>query len=126
MPNSNPPDSNVAAMLKRHTGCLPLLGIPIITIMASFKMFYLAEFLYINSAYGRAAWDAGLRVIDNKGHLSNGDSLDGWGHFFVYFGSYLMTVPFFAASVFGLTFARMKFYGEQLSEQLAKWKSENP
>ena len=125
MPNSKPPDSNVTAMIKRHSGCLPLLGIPIITIAASFQMFHLAEFFNIDSVYGRAAWNAGLRVIDKQGHLSNGTSLSGWGNFLVFFGSFLLTIPFFLGSAFGLTYASMKLHGEHFKDQLAKWKSEN-
>jgi hypothetical protein len=125
MANSKPLDTNLSAMIFRHFGWLPILGVVVITIGASFPMDRLAQSLYISAAYDRAAWDAGLRVIDKHGHLSNGDSLSGWGHFFVFGVGGLMTTPFFFGSAFGFTYASMKFHGEQLNEQLATWRSEN-
>lgn len=126
MRSPKPPDTNFAAMVSRHSGCLPILGIIVITIAASFRMFHLAQFLYIDYAFGRDAWNAGLRIIDKQGHLSNGASLSGWGHLFVFVGSFLMTVPFFLGLAFGFTYVSMKFHGEKLNEQLAKWTTENP
>jgi hypothetical protein len=125
MANSQPPDTNLTAMLFRNSGCLPILGVVLVTVGASSAMHCVAQCLHINAAYGSAAWDGGLRVIDNKGHLSNGESLSGWGQFFVFGGSFLMTAPFFLGSAFGFAYLRMKLRGERLIEQLARWRSEN-
>ena len=41
-------------------------------------MFALMEYVVVRCSYGSAAWAAGLRILDNKGNLSNGDVLTGW------------------------------------------------
>ncbi len=123
---SKRPDSNLGAMVERHNGCLPILGMFVITIVASFAMFRVGQFVYINAAYGRAAWEGGLRVVDNKGHLTNGELLSGKGHLIVYGGSFLLTAGFFLGAGFGLTYLSMRLRGERLGEQLRRWKEENP
>jgi hypothetical protein len=124
-PVRKPPDNNVGAMIERHLGCLPVIAVVAITIISSHFTFRLAEYLYIKGTFGQAAWDGGLRVVDNKGHLSNGQELSGAGNFLVNFGSYLMSVPFFAGSAFGFVYLSMRLRGERFSEQLRRWKSEH-
>ena len=72
---ANAPTDNFSAMMERHWGCLPVIGVVIGTIVTSLLMFQLAAYLYIKKAYGRAAWEGGLRVVDNKGNLSDGTEL---------------------------------------------------
>ena len=104
---------------------MPIIGTCVITIISSLALFRLTAFLYINAAYGRAAWETGLRVADNKGHLSNGAELSRMGSFIVYEGSYFLTVPFFLGSGFGLPYLQMRLRGEYLAEQLDRWNKEN-
>jgi hypothetical protein len=126
MANSKPPDNNLTAMTARQLGLLPTLGMLVVTLIAIIQMNHLAQYLYITKTYGQAAWDSGFRVIDKQGHLSNGRSLTGWGNFFVFFGGYLMSVPFFLGSGLGLCYINMKLRGEKLREQLSRWRSEHP
>src|SRR5437763_17215813 len=115
MPNSKAPTTNVEAMARRHGGCLAVLGTLILTIALLQAMCRVMQVLYINAAYGRAAWDEGLRVIDNPARLSNGEPLSRWDHTFITVGSFLLTIPFFLGSGYGLTYLSMKLHGESLN-----------
>jgi hypothetical protein len=121
----HPPTGNVSAMWERHWGFLSITGTAVVTIASSLLLFRLTAFLYINAAYGHAAWENGLRVVDNKGHLSDGGELSRTGDVIVYSGSYLLSVPFFLGSAVGLPYLRMRLRGERLTEQLARWKHED-
>jgi hypothetical protein len=125
MASSKPPSNNISAMLERHIGCLPILGIVVVTLIASRLMDRLAQYLYVNVAYGHAAWHSGLRLVDNKGHLSNGAQLSGTGQFLVYAGGFLLTLAFFLGSAFGLPYLAMRRRGERLSDQLDRWQRES-
>src|SRR4051794_35617950 len=107
----HPPTGNVSAMLQRHWGLIPIIGTALVTIISSLLLFRLTAFLYINAAYGRAAWESGLRVADNKSHLSNGSELSRAGSFIVYDGSYFLTAPFFFGSVLGFPYIQMCLRG---------------
>ena len=119
------PTGNFGAMLERHWGIFPIVAMAVVTIVSSILLFHLTAFVYINWKYGRAAWENGLRVADNKGHLSDGSELSRTGSFIVYDGSYFLSVPFFFGSVLGFPYLRMRLRGERLSEQLERWKEEN-
>ena len=119
------PKDNLSALWDRHSGCLPVLVTVVVTIISSHFMFQLAQFWHISSAYGQAAWDDGLRVVDNKGYLSDGSELSARGRFVVYFGDYLLTVPVFFGLGLGLPYLSMRLRWERLGEQLARWRAEN-
>jgi hypothetical protein len=69
-----------------------LLGIALsfVSLTASF---YMVSYAWIRSEYGNTAYQAGLRVTDNKGTLSNGDKLSGLGQLAVYSGSFVIGAP---------------------------------
>jgi len=120
---TKPPESNAAAMLDRHMGCLTIICLVPAIIFSSHLMFRLAQFLYIRAAFGRAAWESGLRVVDKQGHLSNGAELSAMGHVVVDLGGGLLTAMVFVGIGLGLPYLRMRLCGERLSEQLDRWKS---
>ena len=86
-------------------------------------MFRLAQFLYIRAAFGRAAWESGLRVVDKQGHLSNGVELSAMGHVVVDLGGGLLTAMVFVDLGLGLPYLRMRLCGERLTEQMDRWRS---
>jgi hypothetical protein len=92
------------------------VAVAVITIGSSFWTFDLVERWVIKSAYGEAAWDGGLRVADNKGHLSDGRELTSSQSVAVYFGSYLLSVPFFLGSAIGLSYVNMRLHGEKFRD----------
>jgi hypothetical protein len=122
---SEAPRDNFGAMVKRHWGCLPVLVAVVATIISSLLMFQLTQYLYISAAYGREAWQGGLRVVDKKGNLSDGRRLSRAGHVAVYGGGCLLMVPVFLGCGLGLPFLGMKLRRERLGEQLARWKAEH-
>lgn len=113
--------------ISKSAGCFTILGVLIVTISTSHLMFKLAEYLVINCTYGHAAWAQGLRVTDNKGHLSNGDSLSGWASEAVYGGGFLLTVPFFLGSYLLFGYIGLRLSGRRLSDPppKKKWDSSN-
>ena len=106
-------------------GCLPALGMLVIGISSLFLSFRLAEYVYINAAYGREAWQGGLRVVNKQGGLSNGQSLTRKGELIVFGGNFLLTAFCFLGGGFAMTYLSMRMRGERLEEQLAKWDEEN-
>jgi hypothetical protein len=56
-------------------------------------MFALMEYVVVRCSYGSAAWAAGLRILDNKGNLSNGDVLTGWAFVAPYLGTFFLSAP---------------------------------
>jgi len=94
----------------------PLLGVLVITIACSFGSYALVKYAIINGAYGTDAWDNGLRVVDKHGHLSDGRVLSGFLRAVLNFGSFLLCVPFFVGSAFGLAYLNMRLHGKRLSD----------
>jgi hypothetical protein len=121
-----PPEDNFGAMWERHCGCLTMLVAVAAFYVSSRFMYLLAQFLYISAAYGRAAWDGGLRLVGKHGHLSNGADLAAWGNVVIGLGTYLLTVPVLAAVPLGLPYLTMRLRGERRAEQLDRWEAENP
>lgn len=94
----------------------PSLGIVAITIWSTFKIFHMVQYILINSVFGPEKWQAGLRVIDNKGNLSDGTVLSAMNQVILYFGSYFLTVPIFVVTAYGLSYLNMRLHGHQLKD----------
>jgi hypothetical protein len=109
-------ESKISKMMERYVSIWTTLLVLVITIWASFATFDLVEYAVINGVYGASAWDSGLRVIDNKGHLSDGRELSGFHKRVLYTGSGLLTVPFFLGSAFGFTYLNMRLHGKRLRD----------
>lgn len=109
-------DSKLSKMMERYVSVWTILLVAAITIWASFATFDLVEYAVINCVYGTSAWDGGLRVIDNKGHLSDGRELSGFHKRVLYTGSGFLTVPFFLGSAFGFTYLNMRLHGKRLRD----------
>jgi hypothetical protein len=111
-----PHRAGMAKAFERYLRGWPAIGVVLITFWSSCWTFNLVEEWSIRSTYGNAAWVGGLRVIDNKGHLSNGRELSGVQYQVVYFGSYLLSVPFFFGAVCGLSYLNMRLHGVRLRD----------
>ncbi len=72
------------------------------------SLFDFLERKVIQNEYGMEAWESGLRVIDNKGNLSDGSALSGSNEFILYVGSFILTVPIFLLTGIGLSIIFMK------------------
>ncbi len=90
--------------------------IPIFVVFfwSSPKVFYLVQYLCINAVYGSAAWQSGLRVIDNKGTLSNGGHLSGLHNLIVYNGTFLILVSIFFGTALVVGYVNMRLKGYTL------------
>lgn len=111
--------------LSESAGWLTAIGVLLVTLAASNWIFRLLEYLVINHVYGHAAWVNGLRVVDKHGGLSNGDTLSGWPHVLVFFGTFVLVVPFFFGSYFSFSYLGLRWKGRRLShlESKKKWLS---
>jgi len=118
------PHSNLAAMVGRNFG-VSAIGMLAVTVPSSFILFRLAKDIYVRFAYGRAAWDAGLRITDKHGHLSDGTSISEFGQVIVDGGGFLMTAAVCFGSVVAFAYLMMRVKGERLGEQLGRWRNEN-
>lgn len=94
----------------------PTLGLVAVTIAASFLTHDLVEYLLLNAVYGSEAWSNGLRVVDNKGNLSDGTQLASLHKFVLSFGSFLLCVPVFVGSAFGFAYLNMRLHGKRLRD----------
>jgi hypothetical protein len=74
-------------------GCLAGILTLFVFMALSNGMFALMEYLVVRCSYGSAAWAAGLRIINNKGDLSNGDVLTGWAFVAPYLGTFFLSAP---------------------------------
>jgi len=102
--------------LGRYLYGWPLLGVVVLTIAASFWTFDLVEYALLNAVYGADAWDAGLRVVDNKGRLSDGGRLSRFHHVVLHLGSFLLAAPVFVGSAFGLAYLNLRLHGKRLGD----------
>ena len=111
--------------LSESAGCFTGIGVLVVTLAASNWISKLLEYLVINQVYGHAAWVDGLRVIDNRGGLSNGDFLSGWPQVVLYFGTFVLIVPFFFGSYFLFSYIGLRRKGRRLSDPKPKkrWSS---
>ena len=69
----------------------PVLGIAIATFLTSQYVFSVFHHNMIVSLYGSEDWHNGLRVVDNKGSLSDGSSLSGLPLTLLYLGPFVVT-----------------------------------
>ena len=77
----------------KEGGLLAGIGALLVALAASKWSFALLEYLVISHTFGDEAWANGLRVIDEHGSLSNGDSLTGWSSITLFFGTFVLTAP---------------------------------
>jgi hypothetical protein len=118
-PTQSPPATPVMTRTAAYEHYLmgwPVLGVVVITIWSSFVTYDLIHYLLINWVYGPEQWTAGLRVVDNKGNLSDGTTLSSMNEVILYVGSYLVSVPFFLGSAWGLTYLNMRLHGKRLCD----------
>jgi hypothetical protein len=108
---------------QRYLRGWPVLGVVVVTIAFSFWTFDLVEYALINSVYGTDAWNNGLRVTDKKGHLSDGRELSGLHRIVLNYGSFLLCVPVFIGSAFGLAYLNMRLHGKRPRDFTAKGES---
>lgn len=94
----------------------PILGVFVITIWSAFWIFDVVEYALINSVYGTDAWDHGLRVVDKNGRLSDGRELSRLHTVVLNYGSFLLSVPFFLGSAFGLAYLKLRLHGKRLHD----------
>jgi hypothetical protein len=109
-------ESPLSTALDRYLRGWPILGVLVITIWSSFWTYDFGEYALINNVYGADAWTSGLRVTDNKGHLSDGRELSTFHKIVLHFGSFLLGVPFFIGSAFGLAYLNMRLHGKRLRD----------
>jgi len=116
------PNSNLAAMVGRNYGCVPMIGVFGVTLLSSFLLFRFSRNLYVICAYGWAAWDAGLQITGKNGHLSNGTSISDSGQIITQGGGFLMTAAVAVGSLIGFAYFLMRLKGERFGEQLERWR----
>ena len=86
----------------------PVAGVVLIVFVSSFYCWDAAEYVIINSVYGQQAWDQGLRIVDNKGQLSDGRRLSR-RHFHMHsYGSFLLLIPIFFGSAWVLSYLNFR------------------
>lgn len=94
----------------------PILGVLVVTVWASFRTYDFVEYAIIETVYGADAWDSGLRVVDKRGRLSDGKELSKFHTIVLNGGSWLLSLPFFIGSGFGLAYINMRLHGKRLCD----------
>ena len=94
---------NVGNKRLSELGCLGAIACALVFMTATNVVYRFLERVIISHDYGRSAWEQGLRVIDKRGNLSNGDSL-GWPYIVLMLGTFVLSASLAVGTAFLISY----------------------
>ena len=109
-----------AQTLSESAGLFTYVGVVLVVISASTRIYHLVEYLLICHAYGDKAWASGLRVVNKWGELSDGGNLTALGTVTLLVTPFILMIPIFLGSFWLFSYVGLRFRGRRLDDPRPK------
>ena len=109
-----------AQKLSDSAGLFTYVGVVLVFMSASTRIYHLVEYLLVCHAYGHEAWVNGLRVVNKYGELSDGGNLTGLSTATLMLAPFILMIPVIVGSFWLFSYIELRFRGRRLDDPTPK------